>query len=38
MKNAKIIKEIKTKIIKQPKTKIEDIIEQEIYNIDEYYY
>jgi hypothetical protein len=31
MKNAKIIKEIK-------KTKIEDIIEQEIYNIDEYYY
>ena len=30
MKNAKIIKEIK-----QTKTKIEDIIEQEIYNIDE---
>jgi hypothetical protein len=30
MKNAKIIK--------QTKTKIEDIIEQEIYNIDEYYY
>lgn len=33
MKNAKIIKEIK-----QTKIKIEDIIEQEIYNIDEYYY
>lgn len=33
MKNAKIIKEIK-----QIKIKIEDIIEQEIYNIDEYYY
>ena len=33
MKNDKIIKEIK-----QTKIKIEDIIEQEIYNIDEYYY
>lgn len=33
MKNAKIIKEIK-----QTKTKIEDIIEDDLCKIDEYYY